>query len=153
MTNLLIIHIFIYELYYILILNNASTNYQLPRCMYQSYSFRLYLAMNYHARTYPKTTLITYETTNPSLTCISILHSLYYCVNVFCYLSYKKSMNMVCSLIWSITMIHMLYDDDLTNRSTIKSRPVAMVIPDILWGTSVSAVVWVIWYMVYVKLA
>lgn len=42
---------------------------------------------------------------------------------------------------------------DLTNRATLKSRPVAMVIPDILWGTVVSAIVWAIWYSIYMKLA
>lgn len=42
---------------------------------------------------------------------------------------------------------------DLTNRSTLKSRPVAMVIPDILWWTIASAIVWAIWYFVYIKLA
>ena len=35
---------------------------------------------------------------------------------------------------------------DLTNRATLKSRPIGMVIPDILWGAFVTAVVAVIGY-------
>ena len=35
---------------------------------------------------------------------------------------------------------------DMTNRATLKSRPVGMVLPDILWGALVTAVVAVIGY-------
>ncbi|MEY3197800.1 MAG: putative rane protein [Candidatus Parcubacteria bacterium] len=40
---------------------------------------------------------------------------------------------------------------DLTNWATLKNRPVAMVIPDILWGTVVTAMVAVIGFYVWQK--
>lgn len=40
---------------------------------------------------------------------------------------------------------------DLTNRATLKSRPVAMVAPDILWGTLVTALVALVGYVVLMK--
>lgn len=52
------------------------------------------------------------------------------------------------ALLWFTA--YMTYD--LTNRSTLKSRPVDMVLPDILRGTFVSSVVAVIWYFVWIKL-
>jgi uncharacterized membrane protein len=41
---------------------------------------------------------------------------------------------------------------DLTNRATLRDRPVAMVIPDVLWGTVVTAIVACIGYVVFQKL-
>lgn len=38
---------------------------------------------------------------------------------------------------------------DLTNRATLNNRPVAMVLPDILWGTVVTAIVAVIGFYVW----
>lgn len=38
---------------------------------------------------------------------------------------------------------------DLTNRATIKNRPVSMIVPDILRWTIVTALVATIWYLVY----
>ncbi|MFA7284287.1 MAG: DUF2177 family protein [Candidatus Absconditabacterales bacterium] len=40
---------------------------------------------------------------------------------------------------------------DLTNWATLKSRPVAMVAPDIVWGTIVTALVALVGYMVWTR--
>lgn len=41
---------------------------------------------------------------------------------------------------------------DLTNRATLKNRPVGMVIPDILWGAVVTGIISVIGYVIYVRM-
>lgn len=42
---------------------------------------------------------------------------------------------------------------DMTNRATLKDRPVAMVFPDIARWAVVTAIVAVVWYLVMTKLA
>lgn len=51
------------------------------------------------------------------------------------------------ALVWFTA--YMTYD--LTNRATLKNRPIAMVVPDILWGTVVTAVVSMVGYVVFMK--
>lgn len=41
---------------------------------------------------------------------------------------------------------------DLTNRATLKNRPVGMVLPDILWGAVVTGIVSLVGYVVYVRM-
>ncbi len=51
------------------------------------------------------------------------------------------------ALLWCIA--YMTYD--FTNRATLKDRPVALVLPDIIWGSVVTAIVAFIWYHVALK--
>lgn len=52
------------------------------------------------------------------------------------------------ALLWFIS--YMTYD--LTNRATLKDRPIAMVLPDIVWWTLVTAIVASIGYYAYIKI-